>query len=249
MKKLEEVNTPYNRVEVWQNNAGRIDFEVSGATHATWHPRQLLTGHAWDAITAGVLSHPAPPRSLLLLGLGGGTCLRQIRSALPDAAFTAVEIDPRMVELAGKYMELDRYRVTVVEADALEWIQQAGDTFDVVIDDLYHARGDDVERPRAVTSTYLRSLKRLLTPEGSLAMNFVVGPGHDDTYRQACRSFRNHFSQTRRILPPLSYNEVLVGSQHPSPLRTSRSLQGFGEFFPSETDQEFWKELRTLKLR
>ena len=96
MKKLQEVHSPHNHVEVWQNNAGRIDFEVSGATHATWHPEKLLTGHAWDAITAGAVSHPGPVEHILLLGLGGGTCLRQLRHLLPGAKLTAVEIDPDM---------------------------------------------------------------------------------------------------------------------------------------------------------
>lgn len=249
MKKLEEVTTPYNRVEVWQNNAGRIDFEVSGATHATWHPTRFLTGHAWDAITAGILSAPDPVTSILLLGLGGGTCLRQLRRFVPEARITAVEIDGEMITLARKYMELDDLNITVVEQDAFEFMSNRGPEVDIVIDDLYHARGEDVERPRAITPHYVEASRNHLHPKGSLVMNFVVGPGHDDIFQEACSTFRTCFGQTRRIIPPLSHNEVLVGTDHSQPLATPVHLMALAGRFDLETDREHWKELRTLKLR
>jgi len=249
MRKLEEVNTPYNRVEVWQNNAGRIDFEVSGATHATWHPTRLLTGHAWDAITAGVLSAPGPVTSILLLGLGGGTCLRQLRHFVPEARITAVEIDSEMISLARKYMKLDDLNITVIEQDAFEFVSKRDPKADIVIDDLYHARGEDVERPKAITPHYLEACRNHLHSKGSLVMNFVVGPGHDNIFQEACTTFRECFGQTRRIIPPLSHNEVLVGTNHSYPLANPTHLLALADRFASETDREHWKELRTLKLR
>jgi len=249
MRKLKEVESPYNRVEVWQNNAGRIDLEVSGATHATWHPSQLLTGHAWDAITAAVMSHPAPIESLLLLGLGGGTCLRQLRHLLPEVEMTAVEIDPEMISLAREYMEIDDLDVTVLETDAFEMLHSSTLQFDIVIDDLYHARGEDVERPKAVSTAYLQTVCRLLKSEGSLAMNFVVGPGHDEAYQQACESFERSFPQQCRLIPPQSHNEVLVGTANPEPLALHGDLIQLADRFGSEIDRNHWKELRSLKLR
>jgi spermidine synthase len=249
MKRLEIVTSPYNRVEVWQNNAGRIDLEVSGATHATWHPTKILTGHAWDAITAGVVSHPGAVDSLLLLGLGGGTCLRQLRCLLPHARMTAVEIDPEMVRLAQTYMQLDDLGVEVIESDAFDVLSTTDHTADVVIDDLYHARGDDVERPKAVSPSMLRTLCRHLNPGGTLVMNFVVGPGHDTVFQQACSSYRSVFPNARRIIPPLSHNEVLVGGTGSVPLAGPSELKNKGGGFPGEWDVELWKDLRTLKLR
>lgn len=248
MKKLEEVQTPFNRVEVWQNNAGRIDFEVSGATHATWHPTHLLTGHAWDAITAAILSHPDEISSILLLGLGGGTCLRQLRHLLPDAEITAVEIDGNMIDLARRYMKLDELRVNVIEDDAFRVLESAALNADVVIDDLYHALGNDVERPKPITENLLASISRRIPPNGSVAMNFVVGPGHHDVFQQACAAFRSFFPQTRRIIPPHSHNEVLMGSLHPKPLLTQKPLRRKHSLFPLQSDQDYWKELRSLKL-
>ena len=62
-----------------RRHTGREDLEVAGATMSTWHPDRWLTGWAWDAITAAcLLRRDGPPRRVLLLGLGGGTVVRQL---------------------------------------------------------------------------------------------------------------------------------------------------------------------------
>ena len=162
---------------------------------------------------------------------------------------TAVEIDKEMIALARKYMDLDHLKVSVVQQDAFEFISSESSEVDVIIDDLYHARGDDVERPEGVTPTYLDTLRDHLCPWGSLVMNFVVGPGHDTVFQEACSAFKSCFQQSRRIIPPNSHNEALVGSNHPAALATPSRLLDIADRFTSEQDRGHWKELRTLKLR
>jgi spermidine synthase len=107
MRVVEEIETPYNDIDVWETDTG-YDFEVSGGTHATYDRHRLLTGYAWDAITAASMLRPGVDAiNLLMLGLGGGTSLRQLRHLLPHCHLTAVDIDPAMVDLAKRYMALD----------------------------------------------------------------------------------------------------------------------------------------------
>lgn len=249
MRRLESIQTPYNDVDVWENRDGSIDFNVIGATHATWHPVRLLTGHAWDAITAAVLLHPGEHRNLLMLGLGGGTVLRQLRHLLPDIAVTAVEIDPEMIRLARRHMELDQLNVEVIEADAFDFLARNLNRYDVVVDDLYRCGDHDVERPVAVTDTLLAEHARHLKPCGSLVMNFVVGRGHHSLHRAARKAFLNRFPSVRAVRPPNSHNEVLVGATAGPPLKGPGALRPFQASFVDETDQKYWKELRNLKLR
>jgi spermidine synthase len=139
--------------------------------------------------------------------------------------------------------------VEVVVGDAYTYLCEQQTRFDVVIDDLYHACGDDVERPFPITPEHLKHHLSHLSPQGSLVMNFVVGTGHQEIFEQACSTFSGLFPQVRRILPPYSYNEILVGSRHSAPLRTRKGLESFSRQFNEELDREHWKELRTLKLR
>jgi len=249
LKRLERSVTPYNDVDVWENHDGSIDFEVIGATHATWHPRRLLTGHAWDAISAAALLHPGQPKSILMLGLGGGTVFRQLRRFLPDTEFTAVEIDADMIRLARLYMELDAQRVEVIHDDAFAWLKTPHGPYDLVIDDLYRCGATDVERPVEVTRGLLDTLCTHLAPGGSLIMNLVIGKGHRNTHRAARAAFLERFSSVRAVRPPLSVNEVLCGHDSPGPLRGPRSLRRMMGLLDNETDRNYWKELRTLKLR
>ncbi|MDF3128299.1 fused MFS/spermidine synthase [Kiritimatiellaeota bacterium B1221] len=249
MIKHESVITEFNDVDVWEERDGTIDFNVIGATHATWHPVRLMTGHAWDAITAATLLHPAPIQNLLMLGLGGGTVLRQLRHFLPDAEFTAVEIDGEMIRLARKYMELDQTGVEVVHGDAFAFLETHTGKYDVIIDDLYRCGESDVERPAPVNAEQLKQHTRLLHSDGSLMMNFVVGRGHHSMHRSARKAYENTFSSIRAIRPPHSHNEVLAGTLSPLPLKGSRALRKVDATLTDASDQKYWKELRNLKLR
>lgn len=249
MRTLEHVVTPHNDVDVVESADGTIDFDVIGATHATWHPVRLMTGHAWDALAAGALMHTGKPETLLLLGLGGGTVLRQIRHFLPELQVTAVEIDPEMVRLAREYMELDHARTTVVEEDAWRFLQSDTQGYDIILDDLYRCGDQDVERPHAVSHDSVRDLRARLKAGGVLAMNFVLGRGHAKVHRNARGAFLRHFASVRAVRPPLSHNEVLVGAEREDGLRSPRSLRALSDRLAQEKDQKTWKELRNLKLR
>ena len=249
VRELETLHTPHNVVQVMESTDGTIDFDVIGATHATWHPRYFLTGHAWDAITAAALMGRAPPESLLLLGLGGGTVLRQLRFFLPQTRMTAVEIDGGMIRLAKHHMNIDSLDLEIVEDDAFAFLEKDTRRFDLVIDDLYRCGDQDVERPAAINASTIRNLSGHLTPQGVLVMNFVLGGDHRLLHLEGRKAFCDHFEHVRAVQPPLSHNEILVGSQDPDGLASPRDLRALWKLFPARSDQKRWKELRNLKLR
>lgn len=249
MKHLETLVTDYNDVDVWENAEGGIDFDVIGATHATWHPDRLLTGHAWDALTAALLLHPGRIRSLLMLGLGGGTVLRQARHFLPRARMTAVEIDAGMIRLAREYMDLDALDLRVVHGDAYEFLHIHKRTFDVVVDDLYRCGDRDVERPRPLDPPGVDALLRRVAPGGLLVMNFITGAGHTRPHREAKTLFEQTFPHTAAVRPPLSHNEAIAGTKNPDGLASFATVRGLGSTLPAPWDRQRWKELRFLQLR
>lgn len=248
-REIEVLHTEYNTVHVMESADGTIDFDVIGATHATWHPRLLLTGHAWDAITAAALMGRTPPQSLLLLGLGGGTVLRQLRFLLPDTRMTAVEIDPGMIHLARKHMGIDALDLEIIEDDAYAFLRRDPRRFDRVIDDLYRCGDTDVERPAPVTSEGINLLREHLCEDGSLVMNFVLGGDHRKVHQAGRNAFCDCFSHVRAIQPPLSHNEILVGTCNAEGLLTPHGIRALWGRFPATSDQKRWKELRNLKLR
>src|SRR3989344_2642629 len=71
----------------------------------------------------------------LILGLGGGTVAKIIQKRWPESKITGVDIDPIMVELGKKYLDLSDVRTKIQDAYGFE-----STGYDLVIVDLY--RGD-----------------------------------------------------------------------------------------------------------
>jgi spermidine synthase len=245
MRRVETVETGCQRFEVWKS-AVQVEFRVAGAVHAWWHRRRLLTGLAWDNLAAACLLRPAgPPRSVLMLGLAGGTSLRVLRHLLPGCRFTAVEIDPGIVELARREMALDELGIAVELGDAYRWLRHNRRTFDVVVDDVYLAGRHDVFRPVAWRPEQLSSLRRAVAPGGLLAANLVTGRGHRSVQSAIRRAFRAGFPVVRSVTTPDSLNETLVGGRQ---VATAAAWKPWLERFADPQDRRLWRRLRARKL-
>ena len=245
MKIVERLVTPYNDVDVWQRADG-YDFEVAGGTHAMWSADRIMTGYAWDAITAAALLRPgAAPRSVLMLGLGGGTAIRQLRHLLPSARITTVEIDPDMVDLARRYMNLDALDVDVVVGDAYVYIAESRATFDVVIDDVYLGAKGDVVRPAAYTTGIMQQLRARTTPGGTVLANLVTGSGHRGVQAQVRRTFQQAFPSLRVVRAAKGFNETIVGG---NALAATPRLREFDACLTHPRDLQLWQALHASKL-
>ncbi|MDX6767284.1 MAG: methyltransferase domain-containing protein [Candidatus Methylacidiphilales bacterium] len=218
---------------------------VAGASMSFLPSDRLLTGYAWDGLTAAASIHPlGRVESTLLLGLGAGTAVRQIFHLFPRSCMTAVDLDARMIHLARKALKTHRRRMDIRQADAGEWVKQATPgRFDLVLDDVYASGAEDVFRPILPDIAWVRHLATLCRPQGLVALNLVIGPGHGRVRRQARQAFRHLFAHTGVIRPAKGMNEILWGSQakpyragwrqaegcwdHPSDRRDWRRI-GFG---------------------
>jgi len=244
MRLLTTRHTEFQSIAVW-GDSREVEFRVTGAIHAWWHRDHYLTGLAWDNIAAGVLSHPGKPKSLLMLGLGGGTSLRTLRHLLPELEITAVEIDGEMISLAREYMALDDIGANIITSDAYAWLVRNRRKFDVIFDDVYGVTSKDVARPGIYTPELLAGLRRSLAKDGVFAANLVVGQGHRNMQSAFRKFLRGQFPEVRSITTEASLNETLVGG--PS-LKPWRELRPRCTNFPADTDYFFWRRLRARRL-
>ncbi len=236
---IDACETPYNSVRVIRR-ADRIDFDVDGATFASWHPKHLCTGYSWDAVTAACLAGPTAPQNVLVLGLAGGTCTRQLRHLLPNASITAVEIDGALVELAQKHMGLDEQRLEVVVGDAYAYLAESEKTFDAIIDDLFLCGEEDVVRSKVPEGEVLESLVARLAPGGVLAANVITDFGHDLVAAATMRAFDSAFAESYSIVPPRGLNAVVVGG---SALRPFPEVRALATKFDHNADRQLWRAM------
>lgn len=246
MKRVERIRTRWQEIEIWKS-ADACEFRAEGAVHAWFHRNRFLTGLAWDLIAAGCLLRPAgPPRSVLMLGVAGGTSLRTLRHLLPQARLTGVEVDTELLALARSHMDLDACGAEIIEADAWPWLLNNRRQFDVVIDDLYLAGTDDVYRPHAWDATRHGLLMRAVAPGGHLAVNLVTGPGHRAVQSHTRRILRANHPVVKSLTTPGGMNEVLVAGRLVEGMRRLRSYQSS---FPSADDRHDWSILSLRGLR
>jgi len=245
LSKVAIADTAFQRVEVWKSE-NQVEFRVAGAIHAWWQRDRFLTGLAWDNLAAAALLRPAgPPRSVLMLGLAGGTTFRILRHLLPDVELVAVDIDSRIVELARDYMDLDATRIEIHLGDAYEWLHKNKRRFDVVIDDVYLAGKSDVFRPHAWNSRQLDTLRDAVAPGGLLAANLVTGAGHRMMQSHSRRVLLESFPVVRSVTTPQSLNETLVAGDD---VLSGRALREWEDRFPQRRDRALWDILRVKKL-
>jgi SAM-dependent methyltransferase len=226
----------------------RIDWNVAGATMSTWHPSRVMTGYAWDAMTAGCLLRTAgPPCSVLMLGFGGGTVARQLAALLPQGRLVGVEMDAAAVKLARKWARDDAtgWQVEMVEADAYEWITHCTEKFDAVIEDIYAAGPDDVFRPCELDAQLLRLIDCRRAKDGVLIINLVTGIGHEAYRRRARAALREHFGIIWSVKPPLGQNEIIVCGALPSHVPDITPLASHLK----KADRDFWTALRMSRSR
>lgn len=112
------------------------------------------------------------PRTVLVIGLGGGTLPHALEQLLPQASIDVVEIDPAVVRVAGQYFNFKaNERVRVIEADGRVYVKRAireQKHYDIIMLDAFD---HEYIPEHLLTQEFLREVKTLLAPGGVLAAN------------------------------------------------------------------------------
>jgi spermidine synthase len=158
----------HNRdIQVRQEN-GVYTLIVNGVHQTGGYPQRL-----WKKGLLPVLTSPQfSPRSLLVLGVGGGAVFAMFRQKFPNAHITGVEIDKEILTIGKTYFGLNTLtRTKLICADAKEFVRQTKQRrrYDLIVVDLYI--GNDV--PGFVTQkVFVKHMRGLLRPKGRAVINY-----------------------------------------------------------------------------
>lgn len=186
----------------------------SGTLVARWEGGRLVlnSAHAnqsfgslhrvWQAVLRARLAAEGQPRSVLLLGLGGGSVPRILRMELGCAApITAVEIDAAMIRLARAHFGLGAVTgLTVVEGDAIVQAHAIAERFDWVLVDLF----DDLDLARGTdTLGFAHALRDRCA--GTLCFNTV---GYDAASDRRCQRVKEHLLRVFSAVDEMRLEDV-----------------------------------------
>lgn len=112
---------------------------------------------------------------------------RLARALAPDAKIVGVEFDPEVIRLARANLELDRLDVQIEIADALAWLKTAKGRFDVILEDVFIGRGDDVHKPAWIPEPGHRLARARLAGGGVFVSNTL--DEHAEVAKEMSRAF------------------------------------------------------------
>jgi spermidine synthase len=130
-------------------------------------PRELPVDYTRYMTAA--LAYTPQARTLLEIGLGGGTIVQYLNLHMPELAITCVEIDPEVIALAKKYFGLTPGpKLQVVAADGRLHLTRNQVTYDLILVDAY--RGTWVPE-HLLSREFFALAKSRLNPGGVMAQN------------------------------------------------------------------------------
>ncbi len=150
-------------------------------------------------------------RSVLVLGLGGGSVVQTIRADFASNAFIElVEIDPVIVALAKDEFNVEQLgNVHIVLADALDYMRASAKQFDVVIVDVFII---DVV-PEAFTSAdFIKRLAAQLNPGGKLIYNTMRATMPRATFARLFHALAQEGLAVRVVEQVELTNDLLLGA-------------------------------------
>jgi spermidine synthase len=162
-KVLEEAESSVNgHIRVVKDLAWGVHIQAEGLTQSGG-----VVENIWKATLKKLRNKDI--KDCLILGLGGGSAAKLVRKFWPEAKITGVDIDPIIVELGKKHLDLGKSRVKVVIDDALDFVGVRGKKkYDLILVDLYQG----YNYPKKFESAdSLKLIRRLLSDSGIAVFN------------------------------------------------------------------------------
>lgn len=179
-----EAESKYNgKIEVWQvgkNKKIKVDHFEQSVSHTSQSVNRLVWGKAVE-----VLKEQMPDlKSVLVLGLGGGTMAHLISGAFNQPQIVSVDIDPVMIDIARQFFDVDSIpNHRIVEADAMrvviepETFDLTEHMFDVVLVDIYQGeKFPDLGK----SGNFIAAVKKMVRPGGLVIFNRIYLESHQD---------------------------------------------------------------------
>jgi spermidine synthase len=133
--------SPYQRIVVTQGRGGHrlfLNGNLQFAERDEYRYHEALVHPAMAAFANG-----GGPKKVAVLGGGDGMAVREVLKYTGVESITLVELDPAMTRLFSQQPTLSKLnsgslkspKVTVINTDAFQWLENTTETFDVIVVD------------------------------------------------------------------------------------------------------------------
>jgi spermidine synthase len=217
----------------------RFGNHIMQSVFSTVNPDYLVLPYT-RFMLLGLLFCPEP-KSVLHIGLGGGSIVRWMHREFPETNHTVIEKNSAVIEAARRFFELPQdNRLRLLKADVTEIIPTLTEKFDIILLDAYTDFGAPEEVKRV---EFLRNLRGCLNSTGWLAGNTWTMTGD---FLEQCEIWKSTFTQVLQARANLKGNVILLGSQI-SQLPDKKNFQETAKILNKRHRLDFQKMLRELQ--
>jgi spermidine synthase len=164
-------------------------------------------------------------RTVLFLGLGGGSTPKKFHADYPDIDIDIVEIDPAVVEVAERYFHFrPGPRLNVTVADARTYLSTCDKRYDLIVHDAYFSEAVPFH---LMTREFFHLAVKRLAPTGVFAFNLISDVyGSDNTlFRAVYKCWKELFSAIYVFPVEGKRNIMLIGCLTGQPLAKNEVVQ------------------------
>ena len=214
---IAHIETEYNDIFIKKRgNELTMSFQLKGFDYtesvADLRDPDVLPVHYTRGMTTA-LAYPAEPKSVLMIGLGGGSISTYLGRAMPEIAIDTVEIDPGVINAAKKYFGIrENKRLRYLSGDGRLYLRRNTQKYDVSLVDAFH--GGYVPF-HLLTQEFYTLVKNRLAPGGVAAFNV-----HDGTklYVSTIKTLGTVFADVH-LYPTGEGEVIMVVTAEPPPDR------------------------------
>lgn len=219
---LYETESAYNYIQVAERNGVRLLLLNEGlAEHSIYLPgagRPPYGYGTWEFFLVAPYFNPPPVGSnpiarLGLVGLAGGTIAKQYTEVFGPVPIDGWEIDPKIIEVARSYFDMNEPNLNAIVADGRWAISQAEETYSVIAVDAYRAPYIPWE---LTTVEFFQLVRDRLAPDGVLAINLGRTPGDRRLIEAMSGTIADVFPSLYLVDVPGSFNSILYATAQPT---------------------------------
>lgn len=172
-------------------------------------------------------------KSVLFVGLGGGTGPKYFLKHYPEMKIEVSEIDPAVVKVAKQYFELpEDPRLRIVTIDGRTFIQRTKQTYGAIIMDAYASGPNGAYLPyHLATQEFFRSAFDRIENGGCLVYNVMgeYGGSNDNIVRGMLQTLESVFQKVYVFQAESSWNTVYLAQKiDPAKLAPNGTRDGKG---------------------
>jgi len=211
---------------IWSERRDGVMYEVrtagrtcrlytDGIFHSSYNPAAPVTGGVWDMLMMpAFLYPPGSIQRVLLLGVGGGTVIRQLREFVRPREIVAVDLNAVHLDIARRFFDVEGRDVRLVHADAQDWLRQDTSHYDLVIDDLFGGKDGQPVRAIDADANWCRTLTARTARGGAVSINCVSPVELAATGFLTDARLRSHFPARFQLRAARDQNAVGIFLPH-----------------------------------